>query len=106
MYLMYFFRFWKSYMLTTPRVALARPRVELGICLLLFSLSVVVNSHRARLVLGEHGPMPKLLFLLFLGFGCGWRLGKLRQSFFIAFYVGFCCLFASFVLLSSFNPVY
>ncbi|MFS7981247.1 hypothetical protein Hanom_Chr10g00948691 [Helianthus anomalus] len=31
---------------------------------------------------------------------------QVGQSFIIAFYVGFCCLFASFVLLSSFNPVY
>ncbi|MFS7969514.1 hypothetical protein Hanom_Chr09g00810111 [Helianthus anomalus] len=32
-----------------------------------------------------------------------WKVG---QSFLITFYVGFCCLFASFVLLSSFTPVY
>ncbi|MFS8008031.1 hypothetical protein Hanom_Chr14g01267911 [Helianthus anomalus] len=79
-----------------PHVSLARPHVELGFCHLLLSLSAAVNSHRARPMLGEHAPVPELLFLLFIGFGCGWGLGKLRQSFFMAFYVGFCCLFASF----------
>ncbi|MFS7904049.1 hypothetical protein Hanom_Chr01g00031301 [Helianthus anomalus] len=51
---------------TTPRVALAQPRVELGICLLLLSLSAAVNSHRARLMLGEQGPVPELCVCYFL----------------------------------------
>ncbi|MFS8034061.1 hypothetical protein Hanom_Chr17g01576761 [Helianthus anomalus] len=57
--------------LTMPRVALARSRVELGIYLLLLSLSGAVNSHRATPVLGEHDPVPELLFCYFLGVDMG-----------------------------------
>ncbi|MFS7937828.1 hypothetical protein Hanom_Chr05g00432381 [Helianthus anomalus] len=49
-------------------------------------------------------PRVKSSVLVILWFGCGSGVGELRSFLFLYIYVGFCCLFAPFAHLSSFDP--
>ncbi|KAF5784010.1 hypothetical protein HanXRQr2_Chr11g0514581 [Helianthus annuus] len=87
----------KIFELTTPRVGLARPRVSCQFCLL--QLSFLLHSIHLRT-----RPHVKSSVLAILWFECESRLSELRQFLLLYICVGFCCLFAPFAHLSSFNP--
>ncbi|MFS8028889.1 hypothetical protein Hanom_Chr16g01515811 [Helianthus anomalus] len=87
----------KIFKLTTPRVGLARPRVGCQSSFLLHNI-----QPRTRPVFGRHGPVPGLLILLFLWFGCELGLGKWHQFFLLCIYVGFLLSFCSFCTFKLF----